>query len=135
MADFQVHRPLYGPLIVGAPGALVRSVLGSRKRITPVPGATTERYEVARPHIKILLRELPKAGSVWFWGDYRSTDRCHVQCQQANPDHWELCECGCLGAYHGGNDEWGAGWKQVGDGLLVSLGVIRVQWYLEKVGM
>lgn len=71
-------------------------------RIRPTWDEKRKVWLIARNHYPDLLAALrSRFGNVDVFEDYSLTERCHVKCQEGKIEHADLCECSCMGKYHG----------------------------------
>jgi hypothetical protein len=101
--------------------------LGTRTRPIWNGSKTPGRWEIARPHLHLVVTSLvQRFGQVDVYLEFSNRTRCDVRCQQAEGDD---CECSCLGENHGGAAYW-RNWTLVGQTTLLSERECQVRHYL-----
>lgn len=93
----------------------LHGALGSRVR--PRWNKATQRWEIARSHLRLLTLELAdRFGRCDVYLEFSTQERCDTRCRNAMGDD---CTCSCLGENHGGAAYWKF-WKQVGETTLIA---------------
>jgi len=88
-------------------------------RIRPAWNKPDRRWEIARPHLRVLVTELAERfGEVDVYLEFSVTERRDSRCRDAQGDD---CECSCLGENHGGAAYW-KHWIPVGETTLIAPG-------------
>ena len=77
---------------------------------------------VARSQFENVVEGLrQRFGRVFVMLEFADVEKCTEACHAAKPETWWTCACVCGGLHHGGGGTGrAAGWKPVGDHLLVS---------------
>ncbi|MFE9855625.1 hypothetical protein [Streptomyces sp. NPDC005780] len=94
----------------------LHNALGERIRPRRNNTVTPGRWEIAKPHLRLLIESLAKRfGEVDVYLEFSTTERCDRKCQTAAGGD---CTCSCRGEHHGGGTYW-TDWLLVGEDTLI----------------